>query len=127
MIHIADTGQHVLDEALMAGDVDEAGDPAVRQRHIGKAEVDGEAARPLLRKAVGVDTGESAHQRGLAVVDVSGRRNDHEGSLGAWSRSNAGWAKEACPPRVGPRWARRARARLCPTLHGDSRRLKSTL
>ena len=31
----------------------------------------------LLRQAVGVDAGESLHQRGLAVVDVAGGSDDH--------------------------------------------------
>jgi hypothetical protein len=77
MVHIADAGQHVPDEALMARYVDEADDPAFWQRQISEAKVDREAARLLFRQAVGIDAGERAHQRGLAMVDMSGRRDDH--------------------------------------------------
>src|SRR5215471_11005863 len=57
MIHIADSRQHVLDKALMARHVDEAYEPAIRQRHIRKAEIDGETARLLLRQPICVDAG----------------------------------------------------------------------
>ncbi len=70
-------GQHVVDEALVARHVDEAEHAAVRRRQIGEAEIDGDAARLLLLQAVGVDAGQRAHQRGLAVVDVAGGADDH--------------------------------------------------
>ena len=46
-------------------------------RPVGKAEVDGDAARLLLLEPVGVDAGQLAHQRGLAVIDVAGGADDH--------------------------------------------------
>ena len=49
---------------------------ARRQRRPGEAEVDGQPAAALLGPAVGLHAGERAHQRGLAVVDVTGGR-DH--------------------------------------------------
>ena len=50
------------------------------QRLVGVAEVDGDAARLLLRQAVGIHAGEGAHQGGLAVVDVAGGADDHGGT-----------------------------------------------
>jgi len=63
-------GQHVLDEALVAGHVDDA-EAVLAQVEDGEADVDGDAAGLLLRQAVAVDAGEGLDQRGLAVIDVS--------------------------------------------------------
>ena len=75
-------GQHVVDEFLVTGHVDEAQHRAVRCRQIGEAEVDGNAARLFFLKAVGVDAGQRPHQRGLAMVDVAGGADDHDGGSG---------------------------------------------
>ena len=67
----------VLHEALVAGHVDDA-EPArpIGQVERREAELDGDAARLLLRQPVGVDAGERPHQRRLAVVDVAGGADD---------------------------------------------------
>ena len=54
-IDTAGTGQHVVDEFLVAGHVDEPKHSAVRRRQIGEAEVDGDAARLFFLEAIGVD------------------------------------------------------------------------
>ena len=46
-------------------------------RQIGEAEIDRDAARLLLLQAVGIDAGQRAHERGLAVVDMAGGADDH--------------------------------------------------
>ena len=63
--------QHVVHEPFMSRHVDEADDLAARPGPVGEAEVDGDAARLLLLEAIGVDAGELADQRGLAVIDVA--------------------------------------------------------
>ena len=75
-------GQHVVHEVLVARHVDEAEHRAVRRRQIGEAEIDGDAARLLFLEPVGVDAGERAHQRGLAVIDVAGGADDHGAGSG---------------------------------------------
>ena len=75
-IDAADAGQHVLDEALVAGNVDDLDGEAVRLLEEREAEVDRDAARLLLGQAVGVDAGQRLHERGLAVVDVPGGADD---------------------------------------------------
>ncbi len=60
------SGEHVLDETLVAGDVDET-DVA----EMSEAEVDGDAAAFFFLKTVGVDAGEGSDERCLAVIDVS--------------------------------------------------------
>ena len=69
-------GQHVPDEPLVAGDVDEGGHGARAQVHVGEAQVDGDPPLLLLLQAVGVGAGEGPHQRALAVVDVPGGADD---------------------------------------------------
>ena len=65
-------GDHRAHEALVAGDVDERQAAAVGQVERRVAELDRDAARLLLGQAVGVLARERAHERSLAVVDVTG-------------------------------------------------------
>ena len=69
-------GEHVADEALVAGDVDDAGAGAVGQCEVGEAEIDRNPALLFLLEAVGVLPGERLDQRGLAVIDMSGGADD---------------------------------------------------
>jgi len=69
-------GEHVADEALVAGYVDDAGAGAVGQREVGEAEIDRDAALFFFLEAVGVLAGERLDQRGLAVIDVPGGADD---------------------------------------------------
>ena len=57
-VDAADAGEHVADEALVAGDVHHAGDRAVGQSEGREAQVDGDAPGLLLLEAVGVGAGE---------------------------------------------------------------------
>ena len=78
------TGQHVADEALVAGHVHERGHDVPCELDVGEAEVDRDPAGLLFREPIGVGAGERAHQRALAVVDVA-RRPDDEGPQGCFS------------------------------------------
>jgi hypothetical protein len=83
MVDAGGAGQHGVQQALVAGHVDEAQRLAVGRVQVGVAQLDGDAAALFFRQAVGVHAGERAHQRGLAVVDVARGADDH----GARSRS----------------------------------------
>ena len=72
----ADAGEHVLDEALVAGDVDE-GEVGAVDDLMREAEIDGDAARFLFLQPIGIGAGEREHERALAVVDVA-RGSDHD-------------------------------------------------
>src|SRR5262249_29606433 len=63
--------EHVLYESFVAGDVDEA-DVA----EVGEAEIYRDAAAFFFFEAIGVDAGEGADKRGLAVIDVAGGAYD---------------------------------------------------
>ena len=76
-VDAAHAGQHVLDEALMPGDVDEAQAQRGRQLQMRETEVDGDAAALFFFQAVGIDAGERFHQRGLAVIDMAGGADDN--------------------------------------------------
>ena len=69
-------GEHVADEALVAGHVDDACLAAVGQRQVREPQVDGDAALLLLLEAVGVLAGEGLDEARLAVVDVAGGSDD---------------------------------------------------
>ncbi len=72
-------GEHVADEALVAGDVDDAGAGVVGQGEVGEAEIDRDAALFFFLEAVGVLAGERLDERGLAVIDVAGGADDGVG------------------------------------------------
>ena len=76
-IDAAHAGEHVADEALVTGHVDEADQLRRRRAAVGEAEVDRNAARLFLRQAVGVDAGQRFDQQRLAVVDVACGGDDH--------------------------------------------------
>ncbi len=123
-IDAAGAGQHVVDEALVAGHVDEAGGAAVAKVGVEIAQVDGDPALALGRAAVALDAGEGAQQRGLAVVDVPGGADDHDSSL----RSRGSWARNAGSSSSWRRSSQRASSSSRPiTGSGSPRRASSRL
>ena len=91
-----------------------------RQRGEREAEIDREAARLLLGKAVGIGAGEREHQRRLAVVDVAGGRDHpHVASTSSARRTVQQRARRVarrrtgrpCAGRTPPRRRDRARPR----------------
>ena len=72
----AHTGQHVLDEALVAGHVHEANAQILAQVQVGEAEINGDAAPLFLFPPVRVCPGQDSDQRCLAVVDVPAGSDD---------------------------------------------------
>ncbi len=68
-------GEHVPNEPLVPGDVDEADThPLMFER--GEAQVDRDPALLLGREPVGIDAGQGPDQRRLAVVDMPGGAKD---------------------------------------------------
>jgi hypothetical protein len=67
--------QHILDEAFMTGNVDEA-DAQVTELEICETEVDGDAASLLFRQPIRIATGQRPHQSALSMIDVTGRADD---------------------------------------------------
>ena len=84
-------GDHVADEALVAGDVDQREPPPVRQVERRVAEVDRDPAPLLLGQPVGVLSGQRPHEPRLAVVDVAGGadRKRHAATASATSSASA--------------------------------------
>ena len=69
--------EHVLHEALVPGHVHD-GDPSPGgKRPVRESQIDGDAALLLFLETVGVDAGEAADERRLAVIDVP-RGSDHD-------------------------------------------------
>ena len=86
-VDLARPDEHVADQPVVPGDVDEVELDPVVEREMGVADVDGHPAALLLGQPVGVDAGQRAQQRGLAVVDVAGRADDdgHARPARAWA------------------------------------------
>ena len=76
--------EHVADEATVAGHVDECELLARRQVEPREPEIDRQATLLLRLEPIRVGARESPHEGALAVVDVTGRRDDaHQHSLPA--------------------------------------------
>ena len=67
-----DPGQHVLEEPLMTGHIDERDLADWLDRGPGEPEIDGQPAFLLLGPAIGVTPGQGLDQGRLAVIDVAG-------------------------------------------------------
>jgi hypothetical protein len=66
------TGEHVLDEPFVTGDIHHAGLEVYAQGERREAQIDRDAAPLFFLPAIGVHAREGLHQRGLAVVDMAG-------------------------------------------------------
>src|ERR1700674_1514819 len=89
-------GEHVADEALVPGDVDDAGAGIVGKGEVGEAEIDRNAALLFFFEAVGVLAGERFDERGLAVIDMTGGADDGVGDGGGHFGADVtprGWAR----------------------------------
>ena len=111
-------GQHVADEALVARHVDETEHRPVRRRQVGEAEIDGDAALLLLLPAVGIDAGQRAHQRRLAVIDVTGGADDHSSGSGSGSAAARSAAASLGGRQRAPRRLEEALGERAPALAG---------
>jgi hypothetical protein len=69
------SGEHVFDEAFVAGHVYET-DFEISELEIGKTEIDRNAATLFFGKAIGICPCESAYERAFPVVYVAGRADD---------------------------------------------------
>ncbi len=110
--HRTDAGEHVRDEALVTGNVDEPHVAAARQFAPGVPEVDRETPPLLLGEPIRVHAGEGGDQRRLAVVDVAGGGDHPELAhvsprRGRRPRGHRRWPGRAVAPRRGPRCVRR--------------------
>jgi len=75
-VDAAYASQHVVDESLVARDVDDRDLDAVRQSQPGKAQVDCHATLFFFLQTIRIDAGQGVDQRRLAMVDVAGRADD---------------------------------------------------
>src|SRR5207245_7445182 len=91
----ADSGEHVADEVLMAGDVDDADVRAAGRTEPREPEVDGHAPLALLAQAIGVDASERGDEGRLPVVHVAGGADDPDRPLGGHSAGTVHSAKSA--------------------------------
>ena len=69
--------EHVAHEALVPRHVDKR-HMDIADRPVRKAQIDRDAARFLFLQTVGIDAGERAYQRALAVIDVAGGADDEQ-------------------------------------------------
>ena len=99
------SGQHVADEALVPGHIDDSRARRIRQREVREAEIDRDAALLLFLEPVGVLTGQRLDQSGLSVIDMTGCPDDR----GRTDGLRDGQERRRPGPDRGPVW-RAARA-----------------
>ena len=73
----SESGQHVMNETLVARHIHKADGFARRNRQISESEVDRHAALFLLGQTIGVDASQCLDQQRLAVIDVACSSDDH--------------------------------------------------
>src|ERR1700744_5083933 len=118
-------GQHGVDEFLVAGHVDEAQHRAIRRRQIGKAKLDGDAARLLFLETIGVDAGQRANQRCLTVVDVAGGADDHAATFGKGCAARSSASRSSTGLSVDLTGSKNGSASVLPPLRARSSRAKA--
>ena len=109
-LHAGRARKHVVQEALVSGNVDDAAFHAVVEAQVRETEVEGHAAQLLFDQTVGVGSGERGDQRRLSVIDVPGRPDDvHGGLSGLFVRipysariSSAARKPDSAPPSMKP-------------------------
>ena len=74
-IHCAHAGHHVFHKILMPRHIHNP-ETVPGQFKMREAEVDGDATLFLFRQAVGIAASECLHQRALAMVNMTGRREN---------------------------------------------------
>ncbi|CAB3927484.1 hypothetical protein LMG26858_06027 [Achromobacter anxifer] len=92
-IYAGGAGRHGVHQLFVARHVDETQHLAVGQRRVGVAQLDGDPARLFFLEPVGIDARQRPHQRGLAMVDMARRADDHP-------RRSASCAAKAASSRV---------------------------
>jgi hypothetical protein len=73
----ATPAEHVLDETLMAGDVDEAHGGCGVDCQVSKTKIDRDASLFFFFQTIGIDTRDRLDQCGFAMVNVSGSAYDN--------------------------------------------------
>jgi hypothetical protein len=79
-LHARGAREHVVQEALVAGHVHDAALDSVLEAQVCEPEIERHAALVLFDPAIGVRSGEGRDERGLPMVDVSGRSNNVHGA-----------------------------------------------
>src|SRR5262249_48227162 len=82
-------GEHVLDEPLVPGAIDNA-EPVVAEVEPGEPDVNGDAASLLFRQPIAVGAREGLDEGGLAVVNVAGCAEDPVAHVGRGTRESVG-------------------------------------
>src|SRR5215470_12899119 len=87
-IDSADAGQHVLNEPLVAGHIDEPDGCVGVDGEICKTDIDRDAAFLLFLQAIRVDSGERFDERCFSVINVSCRTYDDVRHNNRWTSGN---------------------------------------
>jgi hypothetical protein len=75
-IETADPSEHILDEALVPGNIDDTQSAATRERHPGETEIDRHLPFLFLAEPVGIDPSECLDERRFSVIDVPSSADD---------------------------------------------------
>ncbi len=91
-IDTGNSGEHIFNESLVAGNIDEAEAETRGELQVSETQIDGNAPALFFFQAIRVDSGQRLNQSGLAVIDMSSRADDdvlHTCEVGAHSRGTA--------------------------------------
>ena len=83
VVDASGAGEHSVDEALVARNVDEADRRPRRHGHVSETKVNRDAARLLFLEAIAIDSRQRPHQGRFAVVDMPSQPENHGCPSGA--------------------------------------------
>jgi hypothetical protein len=69
------TGQHILHESPVSGNIDKRNLSTRFQRGVGEPQIDRHTSGLLFRETIGIDAGQGQYQCRLPVIDVTGCRD----------------------------------------------------
>ena len=78
-LHPGSAREHVVQESLVAGNVDDPGLDTVGEAQVGEAEIERHPAYALFEPAIGIGSGQGANERRFAVIDMTRGSDDVHG------------------------------------------------
>src|SRR5579875_3455524 len=106
-LHACRSGQHVVQKAFVAGNVDDPRLDTIVEPQVREPEIERHPAQLLFAPAVRIGSGQRSHESRLTVIDVSGRAEDVHGEFAVTTRTRARLPRRRRRPAAAESYANR--------------------